>query len=847
MSQRSPHYPAGPMALVAIGLFVSTWASLRLWQGAEPARSATPRAESLSASAAALAPPAKRPMISLATSTTPAGAPAEAQAPAVPRAPYTPPRLVLDEFHTLPMVAEVAPPVATRSTYDPVMELEPEIHLSVEPALGDPSTSALPPLSLARATPAASLQTALNRADATPMWPTASVWTTPRVLIEQLNALAQYQETAAWSQEVLEALNCLTAAEAIAAPAATDALDRLERLSENARNVGVLCQIPEQRVLMSRVSFGLVRRLLVWREIEHLALAREYVFAAPLDEARFTQALTELERRFASVPNWQRYLFLARWKNRSELTPAEQGALARRVLLRLETTELTPQQQALLSQPFVNDFAVALRPLAAEPVDLPRLVEALETLETEHSSAASQVIADAYQRLRWSHVPAATALGQTLDTYYRNANVRVAISDTLINMLLPQEPETTLEPVRDEILGARVFGRSETSARLRVVLLPDMRRLRLGLEAIGEVDSNTTATKGPATFHSQGRAHVHARKMLSIERGGLRVWRAQAEVDSNSELTDLVTDFDSLPFVGLIARAVAKQQHDDNYHAANYEVRGKVAAKAEYRLDTEVHQRLAEAEHEFSTKLYNPLVRLHLEPTALDLRTTERQLVARYRVAGNHQVAAFTPRPMAPNDSVLNIQLHQSTLNNVLEQLKLDGRRTDLEGLYREIAGTFSQELKPQTLENLPEKVTLQFAERDAVRVHCENGRLRLAISLAELSQGRERTWNNFTVQAYYVPDYSTLDAQLVRDGVIELIGERLNFRDQIALRGIFAKVLAKDRTFNLVHEKIARDPRLQSLKIDRFVIEDGWIGLSVTGPQVDNDHIAGEHRARTR
>ena len=274
---------------------------------------------------------------------------------------------------------------------------------------------------------------------------------------------------------------------------------------------------------------------------------------------------------------------------------------------------------------------------------------------------------------------------------------------------------------------------------------------------------------------------------------------------------------------------------------------GKVAAKAEHRLDSEVHQRLAAAEQEFSTKLYNPLVRLHLEPTALDLRTTERQLVARYRVAGNHQVAAFTPRPMAPNDSVLNIQLHQSTLNNVLEQLKLDGRRTDLEGLYREIAGTFSQELKPQTLENLPEKVTLQFAGRDAVRVHCENGRLRLAISLAELSQGRERTWNNFTVQAYYVPDYSTLDAQLVRDGVIELIGERLNFRDQIALRGIFAKVLAKDRTFNLVHEKIARDPRLQSLKIDRFVIEDGWIGLSVTGPQVDNDHIAGEHRARTR
>src|SRR5690606_20129030 len=108
-------------------------------------------------------------------------------------------------------------------------------------------------------------------------------------------------------------------------------------------------------------------------------------------------------------------------------------------------------------------------------------------------------------------------------------------------------------------------------------------------------------------------------------------------------------------------------------------------------------------------------------------------------------------------------------------------------------------------------------------------------------------TWNNFTVQAYYVPDYSTLDAKLVRDGIIELMGERLNFRDQIALRGIFAKVLAKDRTFNLVHEKVARDPRLQSLKIDRFVIEDGWIGLSVAGPEVNHKHVAGERHSPPR
>jgi hypothetical protein len=206
--------------------------------------------------------------------------------------------------------------------------------------------------------------------------------------------------------------------------------------------------------------------------------------------------------------------------------------------------------------------------------------------------------------------------------------------------------------------------------------------------------------------------------------------------------------------------------------------------------------------------------------------------VARYRVAGSNQLAAYTPRPAVPDHSVLNIQLHQSTLNNVLEQLKLDGRRIGLEELYQEMSRTFNQTLKPETVENMPENVTLEFAEHDAVRVHCDAGRLMLVIKLAELSQGRDRMWKNFTIRAYYAPSFETIDAMLVREGTIELVGERLNFRDQIALRGIFTKVLSKNRTFNLVHEKFARDSRLQSLKIDQFSIDDGWIGLSVSDPQ---------------
>jgi hypothetical protein len=332
--------------------------------------------------------------------------------------------------------------------------------------------------------------------------------------------------------------------------------------------------------------------------------------------------------------------------------------------------------------------------------------------------------------------------------------------------------------------------------------------------------------------------------MVSIDRQGLRVWRSQADADTESEVTDVETDYDGLPFIGLLARSMALQQHDENYHAAKYELRGKVAARAESKFDREVNQRLLEAENEFMDKLYRPLAKLQVEPVAVDMRTTDEHLIARYRIAGRHQMAAFTPRPEPPQNSVFNVQLHHSLLNNVLEQLKLDGRRTDLETLYRDIAGTFNLPLNEETLAELPQRVTVQFAEREAVRVVADDGKLQLILKIAELSQGRDHKWKNFTVQAYYFPDFSTLDAKLVRDGTIELIAPRLNFREQIALRGVFAKVLAKDRTFNLVTDKFARDPRLKDLRIDQFLIADGWIGLSATGPQVDKPRVAGDRRA---
>src|SRR5207302_10806599 len=118
-------------------------------------------------------------------------------------------------------------------------------------------------------------------------------------------------------------------------------------------------------------------------------------------------------------------------------------------------------------------------------------------------------------------------------------------------------------------------------------------------------------------------------------------------------------------------------------------------------------------------KVFEPLTQLHLEPTAVDLQTTADRLIARYRVAARDQVSAHTPRPQAPGDSMLSVQIHESALNNVLDKLHLQGRRVELHELYREMSARFSKQTKIEIPDDLPEKIFVTFADEDPVRIDC--------------------------------------------------------------------------------------------------------------------------------
>jgi hypothetical protein len=747
-------------------------------------------------------------------------------------------QIPLRTFEVEPKLATIDPPVAELIELDPSLAETPEVpapqlHSSGREEVREPAEMPVPEdLDAPLPPPIERMPSILPRAS-------HGVWPHATSLIHQLESLAkEFPSERKWAGRVIAELERLSTIESLSSDDALTTLRNLHMLAEEVSDDSAPQAPTRDRTLRLRAGYAIARRLAVWDNIYVIASGRPPAANAPFNVAELAAALHQIDGLLAgaqSASHWNKYLRLAELRSLAKLQGepnADQRALARDVLRRIDSPRLDQRQHLFLaSEPFCQ-LAETLQPMAQDAVDWAGLIGAIERHEADDTTLHTHRVAEMLSVMRWSTDERVLALAQAINDNYRNANVRVAAAEELINRFIPA-PQIMAEPVVDNIRGADVVGRSESLARLRVVLLPDPMRWKLGLDVHGSVASETESSKGPARFWNDGLGAFSARKLIMVDRRGLVVDSARAHATAESHLTDFETNFDSIPLFGALARSIARQQYEHEQPAARSEIESKISARARQQLNVEVDRRIVQAEREFQTKLIEPLDRLNLEPTAVAMETTPRRLVVRYRLAGPHQLSAHTPRPQAPGNSMLSLQLHDSVMNNSLENLQLDGRRVNLRTLYVEMLRRFAApEIKVP--DDLPEDVSVHFAERDAIRVTCESGRVRLTIRLQELNHADKNVWKNLVVHGYYRPSDNQLAANLVRDGNIELSGERLRLGDQIALRGIFAKVLSRNRQLSLVNKQLLSRPELADLQVTQFVIQDGWIGVAI-GPKSDN------------
>jgi len=662
-------------------------------------------------------------------------------------------------------------------------------------------------------------------------------WTPPVDLLRRLESLGHASECSEWAVRTSDLVRELTAPALPAKPRAKEIVGELRAMTSSAEALLTTIQQREVAIELIRVRHALARRLDVWELLPALQTADDAAAEAKRrDPTRLAMCLADvasLTRGGGSEGSrWRDYLLLDTLESVSQAgqraSDDDARDVAQRVLRRLSRGGLTSSQRDFLTSGPLEQLGDELRGWAAEPVDACQVLADLEKFEQTGLPDDARRLAEHRRRLSWLASDEAGKLAERVETHYRNANLRVAISEQFLDRLVPKTHAASM-PVNDRVLGYPVKGTSTTSTTIDVRLVPDPRRLRLALEANGTIHATTTSTSGPATVFNQSESHYFARKMMEVDLGGIHVSPTETDSDTTSHLRGVRTNFDGIPVLGALVENAVRSRHAEKQDEARREVRRKIADNTQRQIDSETDARVAAANQQLRERVLAPLARLDLQPSVIEMETSPQRLTMRLRLAADEQLAGDSPRPQAPGDSLVSLQAHQSLLNNFCEQLHLNGRTFTVPELREYLDELFDRATVTDG-DSAGEDVRMMFAAENAVHVQCEEGRIKLTLAFGQLS-AETQSWRNFAANIYFRPEVDRLKVHLVRDGVIQLSGKRLNTKGQVVVRGIFNRVFPKDRAFDLVDDKWSNDARLSDLRFSQFLVQDGWIGIAI-GPE---------------
>ncbi len=525
---------------------------------------------------------------------------------------------------------------------------------------------------------------------------------------------------------------------------------------------------------------------------------------------------------------WETFLLLDEVESAVRSSDADERALvAQRFLSRLEHHLLTPEHVEWLRRDNVVTLARAIQAWTVRPIDYTQLLGDLERGETDAIDLAAIKVGEAFQSLRFSDDVNAARVAKAIDVNYRNANVRTAISVRLIDRLLPAVPGKT-QPLRTRVLGNEVRGTSHVDSQLGIGLTPSRDSWNLNVHTDGNVVTQGVTTQSGVTVQTSGTSQFHATTPLIIRPGKYTIGGTRVDVSGSQRLRGVQSRYDGWPLIGSLVRGIAESRFEQARPVASRVSETQIRTNVQQELQTELALKTKVGSQKLDEFVFGPLGRLNLEPKVVDMSTTQERLIARYRLAGDWQLAANTPRPRAWNDSWMSLQVHQSALNNTLEQLLPTGQSKTFEAFFQDTLELFGQDIS-QLPEDIPADAEIEFASTRPITVEMEDGKLTLTLRVVSLSQAGRANLRRFIVRASYRPVIDGLQARLVRDGHLSVSGPGMSMRQRFPIRALFNKVLSETRSIPLTLPRLVEHPATQDLAISQLELRDGWLALAIS------------------
>lgn len=459
------------------------------------------------------------------------------------------------------------------------------------------------------------------------------------------------------------------------------------------------------------------------------------------------------------------------------------------------------------------------------PVPISELLAQVEALESAATPQNSEIVAQRLAQLADSPDVGRQRLAETLKVQYSNANARIAITDGFANRFLPAATPR-VEPVYDQVLGTPVRGQATTSSAATISLLPDPQVWRIGLELSGNANSQTVAFERTVRVRTIGTTNFAARQQVVVDTRGIHLGAVVADANTASRFVSARSGYDILPLVGGIVRSKAAGAFSKRRIRAQNEVASKTEARVRDEMERKVGDAVDRACQKWQARVVAPLAMGGVSIEPVEMRTTEQRLIARVRVTHADSLAAHSPRPRAPSDSLASLQLHESSLTNLVSALNLAGQRLTGEE-FAERLRRFAPDATKRELDEDAREAQIEFADNRPVTFELKEGVLHVAWEVRELVV-RGRPNRNFKVHVYYTPAADGVVARFDHQKGPFLEGNMRNSQ-RMRLQTIFGKVFPPEGQL-AIGAKWADDPRLEGLMITQLVIDDGWLGAAL-GP----------------
>lgn len=239
--------------------------------------------------------------------------------------------------------------------------------------------------------------------------------------------------------------------------------------------------------------------------------------------------------------------------------------------------------------------------------------------------------------------------------WQENATFRV--SESLVNQFASQPVQNT-QPVDEMIFDNRVLGTAHTSGQVEIDFVPNQSQAHFSLHLQGTVSSDNYSPVGPVTVYTGSQAQIEARRSVYLNTGG---WFEKAPYGS----ANLGSYFKGTS-CGRLIENIAQNQFELQRDGAQRIAARRAEQKMLNEFQRETTEALTNGRGQLAQNRSQANAIKPYRPTAYVL-TSEKALDGFATRYGASQMAALNPSPQLTVPADVTFQLHDSMVNNYLE------------------------------------------------------------------------------------------------------------------------------------------------------------------------------------